>query len=61
MVEPCILLIYNDGTINLMSKSQYLNYLSDKFILLTRISVNLLDISQTEFPKNGFTDFSNGS
>ncbi len=60
MVEPCILLIYNDGTINLMSKSQYLNYLSDKFILLTRISVNLLDISQTEFPKNGFTDFSNG-
>jgi len=61
MVEPYILLIYNDGTINLMSKSQYLNYLSDELILPIHVSVNLLDISKTEFPKNGFTDFSNDS
>lgn len=61
MVEPYILLIYNDGTINLMSKSQYLSYLNNQFILPIHISVNLLDVSKTEFPKNSFADFSNTS
>lgn len=59
MVEPYILLIYSDGTINLMSKSQYIDYLSDEFILPMHISINLLDISKAEFPRNSFTDFAN--
>ena len=61
VVEPYILIVYADGTINMMPKSEYIAYLSDKFILPIHISINLLSTSQAEFPQNNFTEFINKS
>lgn len=61
LVEPYILLVYANGEINLMSKSKYVSYLSDEFILPMHISINLLNTSKSEFPKNNFTTFTNSS
>jgi len=57
MIEPYILLVFNNGTINLMSKSKYINYLNDEFILPPHISINFLHVSESEFPNNSFTKF----
>jgi len=61
ILEPYILIVFVDGTLNMMPKSEYVAYLSDEFILPIHISINLLSTSQAEFPQNNFIGFINNS
>lgn len=59
MIEPYIVMVYADGTINMMPKSKYIEYLGDEFILPLHLSINMLVTSQKEFPQNNFTELVN--
>ena len=59
LIEPYILLIFKDGSVNLLPKSEYIEELASDRIIPNHISINLLDISKDEFPKNNFCEIGN--
>ncbi len=59
LIEPYMLLIFKDGSVKLLPKSEYIDELTSDRIIPHHICINLLDISKEEFPKNNFCEIGN--
>lgn len=61
VIEPYILMVFFNGTIKLLKKSEFQSVFSSDSNLAPHINLNLLEIAMIEFPNNNFESLENNA